>query len=256
MTSDPKQVVRRGYDVLSMRYDEATGADSKYRGWINDLIARLEPGSRVLDIGCGSGVPVARELTAAGHHVTGVDISEVQIQRARELVPQAEFVNADAITLDFPPESFDAVVSLYALIHLPLIDQQQLLKNLAAWLKPGGWFLCTTGNREWTGTDENWLDGGVPMWWSHTDADTYRTWITQAGLTITNQQFVPEGSGGHALFWSHRPPHPLAQPPRPPRTGRTGRRGPQPRTCGTHQARTAPAGHAQTWAGDNLTMGW
>jgi len=79
---DPKQLVRRGYDVMSRRYDEGTGADPKYRNWIDALIARLDGGSRVLDVGCGSGVPMARELVAAGHHVTGVDISEVQIGRA------------------------------------------------------------------------------------------------------------------------------------------------------------------------------
>ncbi|TCC24868.1 class I SAM-dependent methyltransferase [Kribbella speibonae] len=201
---DPKQLVRRGYDALSIRYDEATQADAKYQDWIGTLMARLEPASRVLDIGCGSGVPMARDLTAAGHHVTGVDISEVQIRRAREFVPQAEFVNADAMSLDFDPESFDAAVSLYALIHLPLDEQRQLLHNIATWLRPAGWFLCTTGHREWTGTDDNWLDGGAPMWWSHTDAATNRVWITQAGFTIESEQFVPEGAGGHTLFWARQ----------------------------------------------------
>ncbi|TDO55405.1 methyltransferase family protein [Kribbella sp. VKM Ac-2571] len=201
---DPKQVVRRGYDVLSRRYDDATGANSKYRSWIDELIARLGTTSRVLDVGCGSGVPVARAVTAAGHHVMGVDISEVQISRARELVPQAEFVNADAMSLEFPPESFDAVVSLYALIHLPLDEQQQLLARIATWLRPGGCFLCTTGHTAWTGTDDNWLGGGAPMWWSHTDAATYRSWLTAAGFTIDAESFVPEGSGGHTLFWAFR----------------------------------------------------
>jgi ubiquinone/menaquinone biosynthesis C-methylase UbiE len=202
---DPKDVVRQGYDVLSRRYDEATDADSKYSAWIDDLNGRLAPGSRVLDVGCGSGVPVARALTVAGHHVIGVDISDVQIERARENVPAAEFIRADATSLDFPAESFDAVVSLYALIHIPLDEQQQLLGQIATWLTPGGWFLCTTGHDAWTGTDDNWLDGGAPMWWSHTDATTNYTWLTEAGLTVTTQEFVPEPpGGGHTLFWSHK----------------------------------------------------
>ena len=201
---DPKQLVRRGYDALSVRYDEATGADSKYRTWIDSLIAQLADASRVLDVGCGSGVPMARDLASAGHHVTGVDISDVQISRARQLVPQADFIRADATSLDFPPESFDAVVSLYALIHIPQDEQQQLLHKIATWLRPGGVFLCTTGESEWTGVEDNWLDGGTPMWWSHTDATTNRTWLTQAGLTVDSQEYVPEGTAGHALFWSHR----------------------------------------------------
>ena len=202
---DPKQVVRRGYDVLSRRYDEATDAGSKYQDWIEELLARLDPGSRVLDVGCGSGEPVARALTGAGHHVTGVDISEVQISRARELVPDGEFIHADAMSLEFAGGSFDAVVSLYALIHLPLDEQPQLIARIATWLRPGGCFVCTTGHTAWTGTDDNWLDGGAPMWWSHTDAATYRTWLTDAGLTTDTETFVPEGASGHTLYWTRRP---------------------------------------------------
>jgi SAM-dependent methyltransferase len=202
---DPKDLVRRGYDALSLRYDEAYQSDTKYQSWIASLNARLEDGSRVLDLGCGSGVPVVRDLVTAGHHVTGIDISEVQIRRAQELVPEADFITADATSVDFPDGSFDAVVSLYALIHVPLDEQPPLLRKIASWLRPGGWFLCSTGQHEWTGTDENWLDSGVAMWWSHADADTNRAWLTRSGLTVEQEEFVPEGDGGHALFWARRP---------------------------------------------------
>jgi 2-polyprenyl-3-methyl-5-hydroxy-6-metoxy-1,4-benzoquinol methylase len=199
-----KDLVRRGYDVLSSRYDEATGADTKYGPWLEELLAKLEPNSRVLDLGCGSGVPVARALAQAGHRVVGVDISEVQVERARESVPQAEFRQADATKLDLPAESFDAVVSFYALIHVPLDEQVPLLRKLATWLRPGGQVVLTTGHRAWTGAEENWLDGDVPMWWSHTDAATYREWLDEAGLTIEREEFAPEGDSGHTLFWGRR----------------------------------------------------
>ena len=45
------------------------------RVWASDLCERLAPGSAVLDLGCGSGVPVAAALVAAGHAVTGLDLS-------------------------------------------------------------------------------------------------------------------------------------------------------------------------------------
>ncbi|MGC4938419.1 class I SAM-dependent methyltransferase [Kribbella sp. DT2] len=202
---DPKEIVRRGYDALSVRYDEAYGGESKYRTWIDQLLERFDDGSRVLDVGCGSGLPLARELAAAGHAVTGVDISEVQIRRARELVPQAEFVLADAASLDFAAGSFDAVVSFYALIHLPQDEQRQLLRNIATWLRPGGWFVCTMGEQAWTGVDGDWLDSGVSMWWSHADAGTNRGWIAESGLVVEEQEFVAEGDSGHMLFWARRP---------------------------------------------------
>lgn len=199
-----KDLVRRGYDVLSARYDEATGAETKYEGWISEILEALDAGGRVLDLGCGSGVPVARSLVSAGHQVLGVDISEVQVRRAREFVPQGEFLQADATTLDLPGESFDAVISFYALIHIPLDEQLPLLERIAGWLRPGGLFAGTAGHRAWTGAEENWLEGHTPMWWSHADAATYRAWLEQSGLVVERQEFVPEGESGHALFWARR----------------------------------------------------
>jgi 2-polyprenyl-3-methyl-5-hydroxy-6-metoxy-1,4-benzoquinol methylase len=160
----------------------------------------------VLDLGCGCGIPVARSLAAAGYQVTGIDFSDVQIERARRLVPAGTFVRADATTIDFPPESFDAIVCLYALIHMPLAAQPHLLRRAATWLRPVGWLLVVSGHRAWTGTIENWLGGQAPMSWSQADADTYRSWLEKAGLRITSQTFVPEGDSGHTLFWARRPP--------------------------------------------------
>jgi SAM-dependent methyltransferase len=200
-----KDIVRRGYDAVSVRYDQASGGGAKYRPWLDQLRDRLPSGGAVLDLGCGSGLPVARDLAAAGYHVTGVDLSDVQVRRARDLVPGATFVRADASTVQFDAASFDAVLSFYALIHLPLEDQPPLLERIASWLRPGGLFVATTGYWAWTGVQEDWLGGGAPMWWSQADAGTYRSWITQAGLTVEQEEFVPEGDSGHALFWAHKP---------------------------------------------------
>jgi SAM-dependent methyltransferase len=205
MDPDPAGLVRSGYNVLSRRYRGDGDTPPGYDGGLAGLRERLPGSGRVLDIGCGCGVPVARQLAAAGHQVTGVDISDVQISRARQLVPAATFIRGDATELDFPPSSFDAVICLYALIHMPLERQPRLLRDAARWLRPGGWLLATTGQDAWTGTEDHWLGGPAAMWWSHADAATYRSWISQAGLEITSQQHVPEGGSGHALFWARKP---------------------------------------------------
>lgn len=203
---DPKDVVRRGYDAVSARFDEWSGGEAKYSSWLAQLGDRIPAGGAVLDLGCGSGQPVACELSAAGRRVTGVDISAVQIRRARQLVPGAEFLLADISSIEFGPESFDGVVAFFALIHVPLEEQLPLLRRIAGWLRPGGLFVATTGYWAWTGYEENWLGGGAPMWWSHADVATYRDWIGQAGLAVEREEFVAEGEGGHALFWASRPP--------------------------------------------------
>jgi SAM-dependent methyltransferase len=203
---EAKDVVRRGYDRASARYDEEYDGHTKYAAWLGQLAERLPAGSTVLDLGCGSGLPVARDLAAAGMRVVGVDFSDVQIQRAHELVPAAEFLRADITAVGFASESFDAVVSFYALIHLPLDDQRPLLRRVAGWLRPGGLFVATTGHQGGTSYEDDWLGSGAPMWWSEADVATYRSWIDQSGLLIDREEFVPEGDSGHALFWAHRPP--------------------------------------------------
>jgi SAM-dependent methyltransferase len=206
---DLSERVRRGYDVLSYRYRADDADEGRYAPWIADLLAGLPARASVLDIGCGCGVPVARSVAAAGHRVTGVDISDVQIERARRLVPSGTFLRADAGDLTseaFGPGSFDAVVSLYALIHMPLDLQAPLLRRIAGWLRPSGLLLVTVGREAWTGSDDNWLGGSAAMWWSQADARTYRSWLGEAGFEVSEERFVPEGGGGHVLFWARRGP--------------------------------------------------
>lgn len=200
----PKAVVREGYDALSYRYRADDAAAEQYEPWLDMVRERLRPGSAVLELGCGCGVPVARDLLAAGLGVTGVDISDVQIERARRLVPQATFVRSDFADLAFEDESFEAITCFYALIHVPLPEQPPLLDRIGRWLAPGGIFLATVGNTAWTGTEDSWLGGEAAMWWSHADANTYRGWLAGAGLVIVEEKFVPEGTGGHLFVAAER----------------------------------------------------
>ena len=87
----PKDIVSTGYDVVSYTYrGDIEDADcAAYHQWLDELMPWLSAGTPVLDLGCGCGIPVAKRL-AVRHRVTGVDISPVQIQRARQLVPQAQ----------------------------------------------------------------------------------------------------------------------------------------------------------------------
>ena len=200
-----RDLVRRGYDEISEAYrgdDEPQhrpGGSSRYVEWVARLEATVPPRGRILDLGCGNGVPVCRQPASAGYVVTGVDFSAVQIERARRLVPSATFLVADMTAVSFAPESFEAVLALYSLIHVPLAEQPVLLARVREWLMPGGRGLLITGHQAWTGTEHGWLGGGQ-MWWSQADAATYRYWLTAAGSRIEAEEFVPEGDGGHALF--------------------------------------------------------
>ena len=201
---DPVEVVRRGYDELSCRYRADDAEPGRYAPWIAELLSLLDDHSRVLDVGCGAGVPVARDLTAAGHQVTGVDLSDVQVERARRLVPAARFVRADITELHWPANSFDAVIALYSVIHVPLVAQPVLLGSFADWLVPDGWPLLTAGWTAWTGLQDSWLGGDTPMWWSHADVATYERWLTEAGSRSSVRSSSRRTMAGTASFWARR----------------------------------------------------
>jgi len=192
-----RDLVRRGYDAISLAYRGDQDDPGPYRGWVAELAGLLRPGARVADLGCGAGVPATRKLAERGLQVIGVDFSAVQLRRARRLVPAARLVQADMAALHFAAASLDAVVSFYALIHLPLADQRALFGRVRGWLRPAGLFLAIVGARPWTGTERF---HGAEMFWDHAGTGSYLDWLEEAGFTPLWDRFVPEGDGGHSLI--------------------------------------------------------
>jgi len=212
-TSNPKSIVRHGWNRASVLYRTTPGSDifghtlSDHEEWLEPFFRLLEPGSDILDLGCGCGIPDSR-LLSERFRVTGIDISDVQIERARRFVPSARFVRADMTTVRFAPESFAGIVCLYSLIHVPLDEQVPLLARIYRWLHPGGLALLITGEEEYTGVEDDWLGSNAKMYWSHTNAATYSRWLTEAGFTILRRTYIPEGASGHALFLVRKMPGP------------------------------------------------
>jgi hypothetical protein len=96
---------------------------------------------------------------------------------------------------------FDAVVSFYPLIHLPVEDQHHLISRISDWLLPNGYLMAIVGHEAWTG-----IGGcmGAPMYWDQTDTATYLRWLTDVGLIPQGHRFVPEGESGHSLVLAMR----------------------------------------------------
>ncbi len=200
-----RDLVRRGYDAISVAYRSDNGQPasstsegvSRYGGWIDELASLLPGRAVVVDLGCGAGLPATRELADRGLRVLGVDFSGVQLSRARRLVPAASFVQADMTAMHLEPGSVDAVVSFYALIHVPLEEQRALFPRIRSWLRDGGYLLAITGADHWTGI-ETYL--GADMFWDQADTATYLRWLTAARLDPIWHRYIPEGNSGHSLI--------------------------------------------------------
>jgi SAM-dependent methyltransferase len=194
MNSDAKKVVAVGYDAIAETYLRWTSDSPLRQQWLNTIVSALPTHARVLDLGCGAGIPVAQKLANHGCRVVGVDGSQRQIALACENEPRGTFIVADMTAVEFEPMSFDAVTAFYSITHVPRHEHPILLNKIRTWLKPGGIFLASMGYGDclaWTG---DWL--GTTMFFSHFDAATNRRLIEDAGLNIERAEVIGEEEFG------------------------------------------------------------
>ncbi|WP_432150136.1 class I SAM-dependent methyltransferase [Streptomyces sp. bgisy029] len=126
------------FDALGAEYERAFAGSAAHHASLDRLLEHLAPGSRVLDVGSGTGVPTARRLAAAGHRVVGVDVSPVMTALAARQVPEAEFRCGDVRELPWADGEFDAVCVYFSLLQMSRGEQTELLGRLARAVKPGG----------------------------------------------------------------------------------------------------------------------
>jgi SAM-dependent methyltransferase len=195
----PEQIVSSGYDQIAEIYTDWTQEVQKEQRdkYIDVLLKELPSRAEVLDLGCGAGIPATNDL-AKHFVVTGIDISARMIALARDNVPSAKFIQADMTEIDFMPNSYDAVVSFYSMIHVPRDKQQRLLYNIASWLRPGGILVATMGvNSVQMILEKDWM--GVPMFWSIYDTETNLRLIRKAGLEVMSRKKITENVLGKTV---------------------------------------------------------
>lgn len=197
---DHKETVRVGYNQIADRYLAGRTRDSEDVRLLDELVTRLPKGAKVLDAGCGAGIPISQKLSEK-FKVTGVDLSEAQIELARKNVPNADFIREDMTKLNFPENTFDGITSYYAIIHIPREEHQSLLTDFHRMLKPSGLaLLCLGAEHSNDDTDDDFF--GARMYWSHFDTETNLQMLRTCGFTIIWSRHVTDSTceGAGHLF--------------------------------------------------------
>jgi SAM-dependent methyltransferase len=193
-----KALIANSYDKMASVYLEWT---SKYPSpreeYTQKLLASLPRSSnlKVLELGCGAGVPGTKLLLEHGCQVVANDISAEQLKLARQNLGSAdgmlELSQKDMMELDFEGGSLDAVVAFYSIIHLPRTEQKDLLGRLQKWLKPGGHILINLGTRDMDeGLAHDWLGEG--MYWSGFDTKSNESMVSEAGFEILQSKVIDQ----------------------------------------------------------------
>ena len=195
---DSKALVAQSYDQIADAYlvwSQTTRVAERirYTKLIRDSLVK---GADLLELGCATATHTTTEL-ARHCNYTGVDISPRQIEMAKAQLPHLTFICADMTELNFLPESFDGIVAFYSIVHVPRQEQPALLRKIALWLRPRGFFVAsfTAGSLE-GGYEEDWL--GAPMYWSGYDPRTTIRMVEEAGLEIVSAQEETEEEFGEA----------------------------------------------------------
>jgi cyclopropane fatty-acyl-phospholipid synthase-like methyltransferase len=197
--TDPKKLVAAGYDEIVDSYQRQFGHSAVRARKLAELELGLSPQARVLDLGCGAGLPVARDLIAHGYRVTGVDASARQIEQARRNVPDAQFILGEMTAVEFPPSSFEAIGAFYSIFHVPRQEHATLLRYIAHWLTSRGRFLGTFGTTALDGWTGEWL--GTNMFFSHHDSEVTKQLVVDAGLFIERAEVLQQDDEDACFFW-------------------------------------------------------
>jgi cyclopropane fatty-acyl-phospholipid synthase-like methyltransferase len=178
-------ILREGYRRLGAKFDEWRDriVDDPRREWRDLLASKLEPGARVLELGCGAGDSGLQHFDW-----TGVDL----VARAPGVI------EADFLELELPEAGYDACVSFYVFNHVPRERLPELLAKIHRWLKPGGWFMHAFGTSDepgWTGT---WIDD-APVFFASYEPPVNSRLVREAGFAIERDEVItfvePEGPG-------------------------------------------------------------
>ncbi|MFF8642055.1 methyltransferase domain-containing protein [Streptomyces sp. NPDC015345] len=140
--SEDRRGQAEAFDAIGRHYDDAFPHKEGQLAAGRHLADALAPGSRVLDVGCGTGLPTALQLAEKGHTVLGTDISAGMLELAEKNVPTAEFrlIDIADLTADGPAGigRFDGIACFFALLMLPRPEIPGALRRLHGLLRPGG----------------------------------------------------------------------------------------------------------------------
>ena len=184
--------------LCAKAYDLICDPWSSYRKPINkciqDFCKYLPEKAKILDVGCGNGYPISKYLIDSGYQVTGIDISEKMISKAKEL--PGEFSVCDF--MEYASDTkFDAIIAFDSLWHIPLELQKDIYNKMYDLLADGGYCLFTHGIRHSEVSGEMFEQ---LFYYSSLDIDELKTCLSDFIIIEEYHPYVEETTGDRELL--------------------------------------------------------
>lgn len=187
------------YERHAAAFDRDRGKRLVERAWFERFRDVMPGGADVLDLGCGSGEPVARFLTDAGHRVTGVDSSPTLIDLCRSRFPDETWIAGDMRDVSLS-RRFGGIVAWNSFFHLTPDDQRAMFKVFRDHAEPGAALMFTSGPKagEAIGAYQ-----GEALYHASLDTDEYEALLAAHGFS-TVQHVVEDQDCGGLTVWLAR----------------------------------------------------
>lgn len=165
-------------------------------GWMARFLALTRPGGRILDLGCGSGFPIAAHLIDQGFAVEGVDIAPAMIELCQKAWPDQTWRVGDMRDIELTGPH-DGALAWHSSFHLPAEDQARLIQRIGATLAPGAPFMFTSGD----GDGVAWGDMfGDALFHASLAPERFEQTLHEAGLDRVEQCFWDDSCGGASVW--------------------------------------------------------
>lgn len=198
---DIRKIVKEGYEKggYAGHFRTSSKPNKMEKKFLDRLAGFVPEGAKILDLGCGIGIPFDKYLVDKGLKVTGIDVVHKHIEQAKKNIPNATFIEGDFSKMDFGGEHFYAIIAFYSIFHIPREEQQDLFKKMYDLLKDEGVVLMTLATGESDSVEKDWC--GAPMAWSSYGPPRYKAMIAQANFKIVESEYEGQPGDKEHHWW-------------------------------------------------------
>jgi SAM-dependent methyltransferase len=184
------------YDRHALNWDKARGKKLIERTWLDHFLSLSRKGDAVIDIGCGSGEPIARYVIESGRKVIGADSSPEMINLCKSRFPDQTWVLADMRSLALDQRA-NGILAWDSFFHLRQDDQRKMFSIFRKHAAPKAALMFTSGpgEGEAIGSFE-----GEPLYHASLSQDEYRSLLNREGFDVVSFAAEDQDCGGHTIW--------------------------------------------------------